>query len=618
MINIADLTLQRGTKILFEHATAIIYAKQKIGLVGINGCGKSSLFALLLKQLEPDGGEVYLQHNLKTTHLSQETPNSILPAIEYVIQGDKELIALLTKINKAESNQDGILLAELHSKLSAIDGYAAKARAGKLLNGLGFLPDEHEKIVNEFSGGWRMRLNLAQTLMSRSDIMLLDEPTNHLDLDAIIWLENWLKNYSGILFLISHDREFLDNVVTRILHIENLKLNSYTGNYSDFERERAQNLAQQQAQYEKQQDFIERNMRFVNRFRYKATKARQAQSRLKALEKLELIAAVQNKSQFSFEFRTTKKITEPLIKLEQINLGYSNNIVLQNINKIIYPDARIGLLGPNGAGKSTLIKCFAGLLQPHAGDINTNNAIKIGYFAQHQIEQLNLNQSPVWHLQQIDNKSSEQELRKFIGSFNFSGDMALLPITNFSGGEKARLVLALIVWQAPNLLLLDEPTNHLDLEMREALNLALQNYDGAMVLVSHDRHLLRTTTDELWLVYDHKVTDFDGDLEDYKNWVLENKQNVIYKKSFAKSPEKNVIQDETKTKKILQNKLKKIEAKLDLLHDEKVQVEAKLANDDLYQENNKKLLAELLLCNQSIQEQIKNLESEWEDISNSF
>lgn len=617
MINIEDLTLQRGTKVLFEHTGVAIYAKQKIGLIGINGCGKTSLFALILRQLEPDGGEIFIQNNLRITYLSQESPNSLIPAIEYVMQGDKELIAILDKIKKAKENNDGNLIAELHDKLLTVDGYAAKARAGKLLNGLGFKSNEFEKKVNEFSGGWRMRLNLAQTLMSRSDILLLDEPTNHLDLDAIIWLENWLKNYAGILFLISHDREFLDNVVTRILHIENLKINSYTGNYSDFERIRTLLLAEQQAQYEKQQDFIERNMRFVERFRYKATKARQAQSRLKALEKLEIIAAVQNRLQFSFAFKATKKITSPLLQLEHINLGYDDNIVLQNINKTIYPNARIGLLGPNGAGKSTLIKCLVKLLLPISGELRINSAIKIGYFAQHQIEQLNLNESPIWHLQQIDNKTTEQELRKFLGSFNFHDAMALKPITNFSGGEKARLVLALIVWQEPNLLLFDEPTNHLDLEMREALNLALQNYAGALVLVSHDRHLLRTTIDEFWLVHDHKVTDFDGDLEDYKNWVLANKQNES-KNNLPKSSQSNYSADQTKAKRILQNKLKKIEAKLDELHAKKLKVAEELASEKLYQESNKLLLTELLSRNQTIQDEIQAAEIEWEKITSLF
>lgn len=629
MIKLQELTLQRGTKILFDHASATIFARQKIGLIGINGCGKSSLFSLLLKEIEPDGGELFVQENLQIVHLSQETPNSDLPAIEYVMQGDKELIEILEKINQAEIQHDGILISELHSRLFMIDGYSAKSRAGKLLNGLGFHSSEHEKRVNEFSGGWRMRLNLAQALMSRSDVLLLDEPTNHLDLDAIIWLEYWLKNYAGILLLISHDREFLDNVVTRVLHVENRTLNSYTGNYSDFETQRAIGIAQQQAQYEKQQAKIESTMEFVHRFGAKASKARQAQSRMKALEKMELVAAAQVNSLFSFKFKDVKKITSPLLQLDHVDIGYDQNIILKDVNKTICPDARIGLLGPNGAGKSTLIKCMVGILTPIDGSVNTSGALKIGYFAQHQVDQLNLSESPVWHLQQIDTKTTEQQFRKFLGGFNFNGDMALSPITNFSGGEKARLVLAILVWQAPNLLLLDEPTNHLDLEMREALNLALQKYAGALVLVSHDRHLLRTTAEELWLVHDSKVGEFDGDLESYKNWVLEMKQQETTVKSQLKVKEKNVNENVVKEnnveisdyecakiKRSMEAKIKKIESKIDILHQEKLQIEAELEFDHIYHEANKHQLDELLLRNKDVKDQIANLEKEWESATN--
>jgi ATP-binding cassette subfamily F protein 3 len=523
VLRITNLTLARGAKRLLEGANLTIHTGHKVGLVGSNGCGKSSLFAAIRQELLPDAGSIALPPSWTIAHVAQETPAVPVPAIEYVLDGDRELREIEAALAAAERDHtlDGEALANLHHRFDEIGGYSSRARAATLLAGLGFPETRHADPVPSFSGGWRMRLNLAQALMCRSDLLLLDEPTNHLDLDAVLWLEDWLGKYPGTLLLITHDRDFLDGVVDVIVHVYGRKLTPYTGNYAQFETARAQQLALQQATYVKQQRQVAHLHSFIDRFRAKATKAKQAQSRIKALERMELIAAAHVDSPFEFTFPPVDAAARQLVLLEHATLGYEGKPpVLANVDWGILAGDRIGLLGPNGAGKSTLLKAIAGTLAPRAGKRSTAQNLRLGYFAQHQVEQLREEYSPLWHLRQIEPDAREQELRDFLGGFDFRGDMASSAVGRFSGGEKARLTLALIVRQKPNLLLLDEPTNHLDIEMREALTEALQDYGGALVVVAHDRHLLRATTDALWLVVDGKIAQFDGDLDDYRDWVL--------------------------------------------------------------------------------------------------
>ena len=527
MLRITNLTLARGVKRLLEGANLTIHTGHKVGLVGSNGCGKSSLFAAIRHELLPDAGSIALPPSWTIAHVAQETPAVEVAAIDYVLDGDRELREIETALAAADRDHsvdnyvDGEALADLHHRFDDIGGYSSRARAATLLAGLGFPEGRHSDAVPSFSGGWRMRLNLAQALMCRSDLLLLDEPTNHLDLDAVLWLEDWLGKYPGTLLLITHDRDFLDGVVDQIVHVNARKLAVYTGNYAQFEVMRAQQLALQQASYVKQQRQVAHLHSFIDRFRAKATKAKQAQSRIKALERMELIAAAHVDSPFEFAFPPVAAAARQLVLLEHATLGYPTKPpVLADVDWGILAGDRIGLLGPNGAGKSTLLKAIAGTLVPSAGNRSTAQNLKLGYFAQHQVEQLREEYSPLWHLRQIEPDTREQEFRDYLGGFDFRGDMASSAVGRFSGGEKARLTLALIVRQKPNLLLLDEPTNHLDIEMREALTEALQDYGGALVVVAHDRHLLRATTDALWLVADGKITQFDGDLDDYRDWVL--------------------------------------------------------------------------------------------------
>ncbi|MCC6611737.1 MAG: ATP-binding cassette domain-containing protein [Burkholderiales bacterium] len=519
MIRLRNLSLRRGAKLLIAGADVGIGPGQRVGVVGPNGCGKSSLFALFTGALHADGGDVEVPQGWVVAHVTQDTPDTDQPAIEFVIDGDAELRALESELAQAAAADDGERLAHLHDRYGLIDGYSARARAAALLDGLGFEPEDSARPVREFSGGWRMRLALGQALMCRSDLLLLDEPTNHLDLDAVIWLEGWLAAYRGTLLLVSHDREFLDAVVGAVLSFERQTLRLCTGNFSAYEAERAERLAQQQALYARQQREVERLERFIARFRAKATKARQAQSRVKALERMERIAPAHVDSPFSFHFREFPGSPDPVLALDGAAAGYDGVPVLQDIKLEIPAGARIGLLGRNGAGKSTLVKLLAGRLAPLAGHRHEGRNLRVGYFAQHQIEELRPDDSPLAHLARLDPSTREQALRDYLGTFDFSGDMALAPVARFSGGERARLALALIIWQRPNLLLLDEPTNHLDLDMREALTLALQEFEGAMVLVSHDRHLLRTATDALMLVAEGRLQAFDGDLDDYREWL---------------------------------------------------------------------------------------------------
>ena len=602
MINFQQLSLRRGVRELLHDVTCAIHAGQKVGITGANGTGKSSLFALIRDELHADSGDISIIPGTVIAHVAQETPATNITAIDYVLDGDVELRNLEQQLQQAEQDHDGERLAELYVSFDVIHGHTARSRAGRLLHGLGFTAEQEQMPVDNFSGGWRMRLNLAQALMCRSDLLLLDEPTNHLDLDAVIWLEGWLRNYDGTLLLISHDRDFLDQVVTHIGHIEQNSLTLHTGNYSAFEVRRAEQLSHQQAAYARQQREIAHMQKFVDRFRAKATKARQAQSRIKALERMKLINQAHVDSPFDFHFRSADEVPNPLLKMQQVAIGYDEKPILEQIKLIIGEGDRIGLLGHNGAGKSTLIKFIAGELKALSGKSQFASATRIGYFAQHQLEQLDSQASPLLHLQRLDKKASEQDLRNYLGGFAFNGDMATSPVAPLSGGEKARLVLAMLVYQKPNLLLLDEPTNHLDLEMRHALSVALQEFEGALVVVSHDRHLLRTVTDTLLLVAHGKVEPFEGDLDDYRQWLKDqNRQQTSNGDSAAKTvsqdTRKQQRQNAAEQRKLtqpLRNKIKKYEQQMERLSADKDKVEQQLADTALYSEENKQKLKEIL------------------------
>ncbi|EKD70650.1 MAG: hypothetical protein ACD_46C00462G0002 [uncultured bacterium] len=617
MITFRNLTLCRGQNELLSQVNWTIYHKQRIGVIGENGAGKTSLFALLQGQLSAEKGDLDLPTHLKMASVAQETPGFAIPAIDYVLNGDSELSHFQNQLLEAEAKQDGNKIALIHEKLSIIDAYSAPSRAAQMIVGLGFQHDDLQKFVSDFSGGWRVRLNLARALMSRSDMLLLDEPTNHLNLDAIVWLEEWLKKYAGTLLLISHDRDFLDRTVDHIAFIKNKNLKIYSGNYSTFEKTYADELLLQQAAYEKQQKQIAHMQSFVNRFRAKASKARQAQSRMKAIERMDLVCAVQAESPFQFHFREPKSNPYPLISVDDARVAYADNVILDHLHLTLAPKERIAILGPNGAGKSTFIKLLAGEIDPVYGTRQMSTGLKIGYFAQHQVDHLNLTETPISHLKNIANGAAELELRKYLGSFGFVGDRVYEPIQHFSGGEKSRLALALIIWQSPNLLLLDEPTNHLDLEMRQALSLALQEYEGAMVLVSHDRYLVRTTTDQLYLVADKKLVNFDGDLDNYQQWLMDYRKEkiksemVIEKQIMSK---KELRQQEAKLRderKPLLQRIKKIETQLEKLQSQLKENEISLTDPALYEIENKQQLQQLLLKQTEFKKQIEKLEADW-------
>ena len=521
LILLRQLSLARGARRLIENADLQVHAGWRVGLVGANGSGKSSLFALLSGELHPESGDCEVPRDWRIATVGQETPALEQAAIDYVLDGDVELRDIERRLAAADRAHDGHALADLHARLEAVDGYAARARAAAMMHGLGFSSAHLERPVADFSGGWRMRLNLARALLSRADLLLLDEPTNHLDLDAVVWLERWLAAYRGTLLVVSHDRDFLDGCVSHVAHIEAGRLTLYSGNYSAFEEQRAARLAAQESMYQKQQREIAHMTQFIARFRAKATKARQAQSRLKALDRLERISPAHVDAPFDFEFPAPARAPSPLLTLEDAVLGYPDRTVLEQVQLTLRPGARLGLLGANGAGKSTLIKVIAGELAPLAGRRIEGHGLAIGYFAQHQLELLRPDESPLRHLALEEPKTRELELRSYLGRFDFRGAMADTPISTFSGGERSRLALALIVRRRPNLLLLDEPTNHLDLEMRHALTRALAEYEGSLVLVSHDRALLRTVCDGFLLVADARATEFDGDVDDYLAWLAE-------------------------------------------------------------------------------------------------
>ena len=624
MLKFTNMSLRRGKKELFNHVNITINSSIKVGITGANGTGKTSLFKLILGELHADNGDFFVSKKLIMSHVAQEIANSNESAIDYVMNGDDELRNIETAIAKAESTYDANKLAALYDDMQQIDGYTAVGRASRLLNGLGFTCDQEQNPVNSFSGGWRMRLNLAQALMCRSDILLLDEPTNHLDLEAIIWLEVWLKSYTGIVLLISHDRDFLNSICNQIINIEHNDLTQYTGNYDSFEQIRAEKLNQQQSQFESQQRQVKHMQKYIDRFRYQATKAKQAQSRIKALERMEMIGAAQLDSPFNFKFVIDGFIPQQLVKIEKASAGYGDTVILDNIDMLVQKGDKIGLLGFNGAGKSTLIKLIAQELNVFSGEILHAKELKIGYFAQHQIEQLHLDHSPIEHLKILDPEISEQKARNYLGGFDFHNDMAKDVISNFSGGEKARLVLALIVYERPNLLLLDEPTNHLDIKMRHAISVALQSFEGAMILVSHDRHLLSTVTDKLLLVASGKVSNFNGDLQDYYHWANETRKKRL--KEDIK-PSNNTVQENSKkqqrqdaalirqNQKPLRQKLREIEKQLSKLQKQEHKFDEMLLDESLYTSENKDKLKQTTIKQTQVKKDIIELENHWLEIS---
>jgi ATP-binding cassette subfamily F protein 3 len=622
MITLSKLSLRRGGRELLSDTSFTVHPGQKVGVTGANGTGKSSLFALIRGQLYQDSGDFSLPVSWVIAHVAQETPASNLTALEYTLLGDTEYIALQKELITAE----GTRLAEIYARLEAIDGYTTESRAATLLHGLGFQAEQINNSVSSFSGGWRMRLNLAQALMCRSDLLLLDEPTNHLDLDAVIWLQDWLIRYNGTLLLISHDREFLDSVIRHVAHIENGNITLYTGNYTAFEHIRAEKLAQQQSAYEHQQRERDHIQKYINRFRAQATKAKQAQSRLKALERMEEIAPAHIHSPFNFRFFDPVKLPNHLITVEAAAVGYGAENIIEDIDFHLTPNKRIGLIGPNGAGKSTFIKFLAGELKANQGEIVLAQDFYLGYFAQHQLEQLHLDQSPLEHLRDIDKETHEQALRNYLGGFNFHGDRVDEAVAPFSGGEKARLVLALLIYQRPNVLLLDEPTNHLDLEMRHALSIALQDFKGAMVIVSHDRHMLKTVTDELLIVDNKKVIPFDGDLEDYTQWVKDKDKQEQALEQTIESKNKTISRKEQRKrdadlrKKLqpLKRHVDKLEKQLDTLHAQQQQLENTLADASIYQDENKNKLKKALLDKSIVDKTLEDIEMQWIEASEDY
>jgi ATP-binding cassette subfamily F protein 3 len=649
MIRLSQVTLQRGTKVLLDAADLTLNPGDKIGLIGPNGSGKTSLFALLRGELHADKGEVDYPSRWRVAYVAQETPALDRPALEYAIDGDTTLRRLERELAAAEAANDGHRMGELHAALADGDAYTVRSRAERLLHGLGFTHEQMNEPVAAFSGGWRMRLNLAQALMCPSDLLLLDEPTNHLDLDAILWVEDWLKRYAGTLIIISHDRDFLDGVVNVVVHIDSRKLRRYSGNYSEFESQRAAVVVLAAAQYQKQQRERAHLESFINRFRAKATKARQAQSRMKMLAKMEELAPLHVSAPFSFEFREPLKAPDPLLTLDSVDAGYrleggGEKTVVRDIRFTLRGGERYGLLGINGAGKSTIVKTLAGELAPLAGTAHLNKGLAVGYFAQHQLEMLRLDESPLWHLARVASRTREQELRNFLGIFNFPGDMATGPIENFSGGEKARLALALIVWNRPNLLLLDEPTNHLDLETREALTVALAQFEGTLVLVSHDRHLLRATTDQFLIVANGRLQPFDGDLDDYRDWLFKTKLGETNAAADAapvtdapqlpetrtaepgkpalarpaaadrrgqKRREAEERQRQAAARKPLESRLKRLEEQMAKLNARKSTIDTQLADPALYGEAQSDTVKALIVDQAYVARELAQLEAEW-------
>lgn len=632
MLNFTDVAIRRGPRLLFSEATFGLYRGEKVGITGENGSGKSSLMSLVRGTLHADAGNFEMPSNLEVAHVSQELDATDQQAIEFVLDGDAELRELEREIAIAEEKHDGMKLAHLHGRYAEVGGYDARSRAGRLLHGLGFSTADETRPVRAFSGGWRVRLNVAKALMCRSDLLLLDEPTNHLDLDAILWLENWLREYPGTLLLIAHDREFLDRIVNRIVNIEHAKARAYRGNYSDFEDQRAAELAQQSALFTRQQREIKHMESFVERFRAKASKARQAQSRIKALERMQRIAPAHVDSPFQFEFAAPEKLPRPLLALDDQSVGYEGRSILEGIKLTVAPGDRIALLGRNGAGKSTYMKLLAGELTAQGGTRTEARDLRIGYFAQHQLEQLSPKESPLDNLKRIGGerakRMTEQELRDYLAGFGFRGDRVFEPIAPFSGGEKARLMLGVVAFLRPNLMLLDEPTNHLDLEMRQALTMALQDYEGAVIMVSHDRHLLRTVADQLFIVHDKQAAEFDGDLDDYAKWL----ESTSPTRERAEAPPTESVPRETETAESrkqrkreeaerrnrlapLRAELAKHEKELEKLTAARAKLEEQLAAPDIYSHSAKDRLRDLLAEQTRIVQELAKVETAWLEVT---
>ncbi|EPF70619.1 ATP-binding cassette domain-containing protein [Acinetobacter indicus] len=611
MIQFDQVSLRRGGRVLFQKASMQIHPGWKVGLTGVNGAGKSTLFAALLGELGADEGSLTRPSGWTVAHMAQEVKALDMPALDFVLSGDEEYWQIQKQLAQPEQLSDSEL-AQLHGRFDEIHGYSAPSKAAQLMAGLGFMEHQLRLDVSSFSGGWRMRLNLARTLMSRSDLLLLDEPTNHLDLDAILWLEDWLNAYEGTLILISHDRDFLDAVTDHILHIENQELTLYTGNYSTFEVTRSERLAQQQQAFEKQVEARAHLQKFIDRFKAKATKARQAQSRIKQLEKMQLLAPAHVDTPFTFSFREPTKMSSPLLTLDQAEIGYPGKSIASKISLQITPSSRIGLLGMNGAGKSTLIKSLVGDLALLNGQRKASELLNIGYFAQHQMDALDAQASPMLQLSRLaDKQISEATLRSFLGSFGFSGERMDTPCESFSGGERARLALALIVWQRPNVLILDEPTNHLDLDMRHALSMALQDFEGAVVLVSHERQLIASVCDDLLLVHAGRCTEFSGDLQDYAKWLREARQQQINAQTalaqasastnktaapakIDKEAQRKLAAQRREETRPLRKKIEQCESQIEKIQPRLASIEEQLADSSLYEASRKEDLLKLM------------------------
>jgi ATP-binding cassette subfamily F protein 3 len=626
LIQFRNLALARGARRLIENLSLQIHPGWRVGVVGANGSGKSSLFALLRGELHQDAGDLEVPAAWTIAHVAQETPALSCSAIEHVLDGDAELRQVQADLAAAEAAQDGLRIGELHTRLQEIEGYSAQARSGALLHGLGFADADFTRPVSDFSGGWRMRLNLAQALMCRSDLLLLDEPTNHLDLDAVVWLEKWLSVYRGTLLLISHDRDFLDACTTHIAHLDAQRLTLYTGNYDSFEDQHAAQLAQQQALYEKQQRETAHLQKYIDRFRAQATKARQAQSRIKALARMERVTAAHVDTPFDFTFPEPDRAPDPLVTLRELSLGYGDKLILEKVKLELRPGARLGLLGPNGAGKSTLIKLLAGELAAQQGSALFGKGVVLGYFAQHQLEQLRPDESPLQHLVRQEPMTREQTLRDYLGGFDFRGNMADALVGPFSGGEKSRLALALLIRNKPNLLLLDEPTNHLDLDMRHALTKALAEYDGSMVLVSHDRTLLRTVCDDFLLVADGVAKPFDGDVDDYLMWLEERRNREATARVdvqaaedkaarlAARDADKADRQARLQRRRPLVKELEQLERKLANNQNEKKLLDERMADPCLYTSGDSALVQSLLKRQSELAQSIDTCEERWLEI----
>ena len=619
MIRLDDVELRRGGVKVLDHADMVVQRRQKVGVVGANGAGKSSLIALLLGELEPDRGDVELPSSVATVTVAQEAPSGDIPLVDYVVCGDPRIASIRTRMAAAEARDDADAQAAAHAELESIHGYSAQANASRILRGLGFAPGEESRVLDDLSGGWRMRATLARTLATPSDLLLLDEPTNHLDVDAVVWLEAWLRRYTGTLLVISHDREFLDPIVDHVALVRDGRICVYTGNYSAFERLRATEIEHSRRTGERLRRERERMQAFVDRFRYKATKARQAQSRLKALERMQVVEPLASEKWFGIEFFEPERSPRPIATLESAAFGYGDHTVLSGVSMILAPGDRIALLGANGMGKSTLLRGMAGRLAPGAGTVEHSRYAKVGYFAQHRIEQLDPRRTPLDHVRGIAPEMREQEMRDFLGGFGFGHEPATRRVAPLSGGEKTRLALALLVLERPNLLLLDEPTNHLDLDMRQALAAALQSFSGALVLVSHDRHLLRLASDSLWLVADGRAAPFDGDIDDYGRWLSE--------RHAARAPgeprpqgeataaprrrQRQLLAEQRRRVAPLRREIEVLEQRLGALNDERASIESVLAGAAIYREDERARLHELLVRRGKLDAEITTIESSW-------